>query len=219
MGDLEKIKLRHSGSLTTLWAIYESDGGFYKDFFFKASWLLSILIFLSSLFSPATSYSLMISIATQIVGVIPNLLGFSLGAYILVVGFGSSEILSVITTPIPGQQNFSLYQKLNAIFAVTVIFEIFTLIVSFIIVFLDKVLPIITISDTSVWKIAFFFMNSFWLLILVFSAVYCLLMLINIVKQIFIFAQTIHFTIYIAEKKKLQVEDQIEKEKNDERPL
>ena len=52
----------------------------------------------------------------------PNLLGFSLGGYALVVGFSNLELIKR-ATKVDGH---SIYQILNAIFALCIIFQVFT---------------------------------------------------------------------------------------------
>ncbi|WP_158795881.1 hypothetical protein [Pedobacter sp. L105] len=220
MDSPNEIKSRHIGDLTTLWKIYQSDERYYKDVFFKVSLWLTVILFLGSVLSHLSAYLLIQHIIGSITSIIPNLLGFSLGAYILIVGFGSTEILAVITRPLKGQQNFSLYQKLNSVFGITVIFQIFTLLFAFVVSFIDELLPVIYTNKSSVLYFVCGGVNLVVLFIFIFSIIYCLLMLINIIKQVFIFAQTIHFIVYLDESKKQELLNHVDisKENKIERP-
>ena len=215
MENVDEIKKRHEGSLKTLWKIYQSDEPFYYNLYFLVSLGLTIILFLVSLFSNESTYTLIQSIANSTVSVLPNLLGFSLGAYILIVGFGGTEILNVITKPLKGQKNFSFYQKLNAVFGVTVLLEIIALLISFVLIYLDKSLPILHTVKFSFIYYVIVILNLLVLFIALFAVMYSLFMLINVIKQVFIFAQTIHFCVYIS-KIKEEKEQQAKNVKKDE---
>lgn len=191
---------KHKGDIYTLWKIYVSDSPFYANVYFISSLVISAIILFLSFLSKISSYFLMIQIADKTLNLLPNLLGFNLGAYILIVGFGSMDILSLLTTPLEKQKNFSLYQKLNSIFGITIIFQIFSLLFVFCIGVWDSIQNDLFISfhipDTYINGI-----NILGLFIVLFLSTYSILLLVNIVKHVFLFAQTIHFCVNLSSHK------------------
>lgn len=196
----EERKLRHVGDIPTLWQIYVSEKPFYENLYFALSIILSILLVLLSFLSKIDSYNLMVKIADKSLNLLPNLLGFNLGAFILIVGFGSMDILSLLTTPLESQKNFSLYQKLNSIFGITIIFQIFSLLFVFCIGVWDSIQNDLFISF-HIPDIYINGLNVLGLFIVLFLSTYSILLLINIVKHVFLFAQTIHFCVNLSSHK------------------
>lgn len=192
--EIEDIKERHKGDILTLWKIYNSDKPFYDNFYFKFSIITTFITSLGVLCFKSDIYRLIFSISDFSIGALPTLLGFNLGAYILIVGFGSSDILAIITRPLEKQNNYSFYQKLNGVLGISVIVQIVTLFFAFVL----KVWKDIQIDYD--WNIECIilpsFLNIIIFFIIMFLVTYSLLLLINVVKHVFMFAQTIHFFIY-----------------------
>lgn len=192
--EIQDLKDRHKGDILTLWKIYESDNSFYNNFYFKASLLTSIFLAILAFVFKVDIYELIKTTCEISLNILPNLLGFNLGAYILIVGFGSTDILAVITKPLKAHNNYSFYQKLNGVLGISVIVQILTLFVTFLFRIWDSIqVKFIynSISDKLVMII-----NIVSLLFIFLLVIYSFLLLINVVKHVFMFAQTIHLCIY-----------------------
>jgi len=192
--EIEDLKQRHKGDISTLWKIYNVDKPFYDNFYFKFSFATTIVALLVVFVLKSDIYNLICFISEISVGALPTLLGFNLGAYILIVGFGSSDILAIITKPLEGQNNYSFYQKLNSVLGVSVVVQIITLFLTFII----KVWKEIQVDYYWNIKCIIFpvILNIITFFFVMFLVTYSFLLLINVVKHVFLFAQTIHFFIY-----------------------
>jgi len=208
--DSDEIKSKHKGDIRTLWKIYQSDEPFFKNYFFKVSGYLAFAFTLISLFTTVDTYALIIHIVNTGIGILPNLLGFNLGAYILIVGFGGTEILSVITRPLKGQDNYSFYQKLNGVLGIAVIVQILTLVTLLLLNLWED------IQDKFIWElhnnVLIKGINVLTLFLISLFSFYSILILVNVIKHVFMFAQTIHFCIYTDRLKKIN--DEEEKIKN-----
>jgi hypothetical protein len=85
-------------------------------------------------------FDFLVKINEMALNLLPNLLGFNLGAYTLFITFGGSEFLKKIVGFKEG--NYSFYQKNSAIFAITLIIQLFSLIYSYIVsIFLELKIP------------------------------------------------------------------------------
>ena len=195
--DNEEVKTIHKGDLWTLWKIYQSDQKFYENFFFKLSCYLTLAFIISSFLTTISTYELILKVINTSIAILPNLIGFNLGAYILVVGFGSTEILKAITKPLQGQNKFSFYQKLNGVLGVSIIIQIAALLASFLFSLWNEIQKSLIWIPQNKCLIALIIMiNIFVLFLITLLVIYSFLLLINVVKHVFMFAQTIHFCIY-----------------------
>lgn len=189
--DKEEFKKKHKGDIPTLWKIYTSEKKFYQNIYFKASICFSIFLLFLSLVSNTPSYTLIIKVVNSILNLLPSLLGFNLGAYILIVGFASNQIFTMISQPLEGKKNFSLYQKLNGVLGIAVIVQILSLLTSFSINLWDG------IQENLKWQIKNSYIigtiNFIGLFIVIFFSVYSIMLLVNVVKHVFLFAQTVQF--------------------------
>lgn len=203
--EIESLKKLHLGDVKTIWKIYQKDETFYKNIYFVLSLVISILFSLTTLFAQKTSFEFIDNFVPIIISIVPSLLGFNLGAYILIVGFGSIEILNDLSEPISDDNDYSMYQRLISIMSISVIIQILTLIISVIIVSIVKleIDPFLNLRYLLV-------INSLILFVLFFLLIYSILNMINIVKHVFLFAQTIHFVVTINKKnaKKKIIEEQ-----------
>jgi hypothetical protein len=122
-----------------------------------------------------------IAVATEITTALPNLFGFTLGGYALIIGLGNEKLLQIICE-IPPRKKTSLYQQLNAAFSLTLIIQFFAFLVGLFykLVFSDNK-PMQGLSITILQKYILFavFFLSFW----------SLLALLDIAMKIFNIAQ------------------------------
>lgn len=89
------------------------------------------LIFLCCI-CPEKLYSNLLFVCNINLDVFPNLLGFTLGGFAVLVGFSNGDLLKRSSESEKG--NYSVYQILNAIFASHLILQIATLMISYMVV-------------------------------------------------------------------------------------
>lgn len=210
--DEKELKKKHKGDIPTLWEIYVSDRQFYKNKYFIISFISAIIALLLGSLSEISYYELILKVANLGISLIPSLLGFNLGAYILIVGFGGTEILSVITKPLEQQKKFSFYQKLNGVLGISVITQIITLFCAFSLNVWDNLqLGIDCNYDIKIIYWWATLINILVYFILIFLSLYSILLLISVVKHVFMFAQTIHFCITVNKLKEGGMEENSKK--------
>ena len=195
MQDNEIIKFKedHQGDWKTFFKIYESDKPFWETWFFFAPLILSAIFVITGLFFSVDFYYLLTKeILPNIFSTIPSLLGFSLGGFILVVGFGSLEILRNITISLQKQKGFSFYQKMISVLGVSVLIQILTLSLNFTIQIINS------LGLTSDYY-ASTIINSIVTFVLVFLVFYSFSQLLVVVRHVFMFGQTIQANIRIEE--------------------
>jgi hypothetical protein len=137
--------------------------------------------------------NLILEIKTVMINALPNLLGFTIAGYSLMVGFIQSGMLEKITEPIKDSK-FSLYQRMSSTFALNIITQALALILAVIIHFisyLDSNSKVgFRLCPSAIPTVNFIglILISFWFAI-------SLLMIIQIVLNIFSFSQLHHYFI------------------------
>lgn len=147
--------------------------------------LISLILSCFSFFHCNDVRSLLIDFNNLIISVFPNLLGFTLGGYALIIGFGNNKLLKKFTVKSTDSQN-SLFQKINSVFAYAIIIQTVTL-GSSVIIFLINKLGLKSIFHA--------YINSFGLFIISFLTFYSLFLLYKMVINIFDFGQLHHFDL------------------------
>lgn len=134
--------------------------------------------------------------------VFPNIIGFNLSAYAIVLSYSGLEIAKNFMKPLPNKSH-SLLQKTSAVFAFSVLIQCLTLIISFIVYILmsdekavDNMKEMIDFSLC--WK---FLIKVVYFLIL-FLALYSINLLMYTVINIFNIGQASHYLISKDNKKK-----------------
>jgi hypothetical protein len=132
-------------------------------------------------------------ISGMAVSVLPNLLGFLLGGYTILIGFGNVDLLKSATKVYP-ESGISLFQTLSSIFAVTILVQSLTLILGLVAHFglqlqvskeglFSWLYPLVPILD------------GIGFLALFFTVFYSVFALRDMVLNIFGFAQMYHQTL------------------------
>jgi energy-coupling factor transporter transmembrane protein EcfT len=119
--------------------------------------------------------------------VFPNLIGFVLAGYAIVVGFGNKDFLKMTSEPENGKMSF--YQTYSYIYA----FSLIILIVTLITAVLFKFLSVICCSVGTVYFVQC--MNHIGLFILIFLISLSLISLLFMVINVFNLAQMHHFAL------------------------
>ncbi len=151
--------------------------------------LLPLIAFLGKL----DSTSLICDIVNLMISFLPCILGFTIAGYALIIGFVQSNMLNSISEPAKDSK-FSLYQIMSAKFALNIILQSIALLIAFIIHFINY-FDVNNKLDI-IWSDKFItFVNLIGLSILFFWFSISLLLVIQIVINIFGFSQLHHYFI------------------------
>jgi len=138
-------------------------------------------------------YPLLIEIKNNIINFLPNILGFTVAGYALVVGFIQTDLLERITER---EENspYSLYQKMSSIFAINILLQGFSLLIAYLFHYINY-LDLNNKLNFSFSPYYIAFTNWIGLTIITFCLTFSLLMVLQIVINIFNFSQLHHYLI------------------------
>ncbi len=158
---------------------------------FIASIIISFICFIILSFHSDSDYYILLSkIINLNISVFPNLLGFCIGGYALIIGFGHKEMLEKMSTPLSDKKsNMSYFQITSSIFAVSIIIQIIAFLTSY---FISH---IIDIGFYSVNGLLCKYINISVITLILFLSVYSISLLYYMVINIFTFGQMMHFCI------------------------
>jgi len=166
--------------------------GTFKKFPFYGSLILSVLIVaLISSFHAEILYSYLQITAEILVAFFPSLLGFSLGGYALVVGFSNVDLIKKGSSI----EKHSLYQILNAIFSLSIIFQVFTTILCLSVNWFIKVnFSVLVNNNIETFNNS---INAVVLFFLLFGSIYSLCLTPYVVTNLFTLSQlnNLHLTV------------------------
>ncbi|MGN5953204.1 hypothetical protein ACP6L2_01190 [Sphingobacterium lactis] len=181
----EKIKRLHGTSWKDFFKIYPIYENLKKSKLFKLSLFLCFIFSCFSFYSES-SFVLLVKVNELNLSIIPNVLGFALGGYAMLIGGFSDSILSKLVKI--DAEEYNTFQKTSATFGVALL----SMCVSLILNYLIKWFINTEISNH------FSLTNHFALLINVsvifiinIISIYSIFLTINIVKNIFAFSQFI----------------------------
>lgn len=187
----EQIKKNHSSKWPVIWYIYNKNQKFYKGVMFLTSSVFSLFIIITSIVLEVDFFRLICEITDLYISIIPNLLGFNLGAYALLIGLTSSTFLPHLTKGI--DKDVTFFQKASSVFAFCIALQALTLIFAFVI---KQIVLLQELSD----KAHIFLNNDIISLINVpiffilnFIGIYSILLILMLVKNIFGLSQTANF--------------------------
>lgn len=179
----------HKTGFSGLWSIYDKKKLFYSLITPLAfSILFTILLSLTS----KNLYLTINEVITLVLSIVPNLLGFLLGGYALIVGFGNERFLQSLTKQVKGD-SITYYQKFSSVFAFTIYSLSISLIIGIIFSFCLKVPAPLCIPASFILSI-----NVTALFILLFFLIYSGFLLPTMVMNIFDFSQIHHIKLYSA---------------------
>ena len=102
-----------------------------SDLPFLFSLLITILGVIAFIVTEKSSYVLLIWFIDMVKSLFPNLLGFCLGGYAILIGFGNTDLLKSLTRKLRSI-NKSVFQLLSAVFAFSLILQSVSLIISYV---------------------------------------------------------------------------------------
>lgn len=125
-----------------------------------------------------------------LLSLLPNLLGFCIGGYALIIGACSMEIIKKMSTPLNNNKNkLSFYQILSSVFASTLVIQCFTLLLTYL-VHLFMLLELKTSNEFLGYVI-----NIFLVFILVLFSLLSISLLYYTIINIFNLGQSVHFCV------------------------
>lgn len=158
---------------------------------FVVASILSISIYTISWFSSKSYICQLIELSETNVSVFPNLLGFNLGGYAIIVGFSSLELIKSMMRP-QRRKKHSLFQETSSIFAFSIVLQAIVLVVSFLI----KVIDLLDLKNYfNLFAFGYKVFNALSTVIypiLLFITIYALVLLPFIIINVFTFGQMNH---------------------------
>lgn len=190
----QELKDRHQYSIKGIFPKY-----IIRKFLCSCSMLVSIVIafvlsFLILYFRIEDTFVLLEDIIEITLNLLPNLLGFCIGGYALIIGMGNIEALKKMSSPMKKRENLSLFQILSSIFAGSLVLQCITLLLSFIIQILLK-LKLPAYSN----QIAII-VNSLTIISVLFFSVLSVVLLYYTVINLFNYGQSMHFLIRLEKR-------------------
>lgn len=141
-------------------------------------------------------YNFIKEIVKILLGLLPNLLGFCIGGYALIIGACNMSIIKRISEPLKEKNNLSYYQVLSSVFACTLIIQCFTLLWVYII----NIVMLFNIETTS--NIIGYATNMIAICSILLLSFMSLSLLFYTILNIFNLGQSVHFCVRLDNNKK-----------------
>ena len=187
--EMENLKNNHKTSIKGIYTQYICKKLFHS-LRLKISVILSAICFvLLFFFIQIDYYEILTKIINTNISIFPSLLGFCVGGYALIIGFGHKEMLQKMSDPIENKSNMSFFQIMSSVFAASTIILIITFLLSYIILFL------INLEFVSTNELLCKIINIFTISLIIFFSIYSIILIYYMVINIFNFGQAMHFCI------------------------
>ena len=123
----QELKNSHKFSIKGIFPKY-----IIRKFLYSYSMLISvgitaILSFLIIYFKLENTFTLLDEIINITLDLLPNILGFCIGGYALIIGIGNIEALKKMSSPMEKRDNLSFFQILSSVFAGSLVLQCITL--------------------------------------------------------------------------------------------
>lgn len=191
--EIEQIKKDHPFSYEGIFYSYD-----WKEikasYPFLLSILLSFVLLIATYFSEKNSYEVVCMWTSQILSIFPNLLGFNLGGYALIIGFGNAELVQSMTKK-SEKKKTTVFQKLSGIFAFAILLQLSAFVVSFLVNFF------VQLKFSSSNDLLINIVNIPITLIISFLGFWGLFIVPNLVSNVFTFGQMHHAQLTTKRKK------------------
>jgi|GEM_PF-1707890 len=178
--DLAEFKKNHEASWRTFFKIYPIKKNLLKSRTFRLAVIINFIIALAIPFADNT-FVILKEFVDIILVVFPSLLGFSIGAYALLTGIFSERILTRIIKE-DKLTKINLFQITSATFGAALLVLSLTLILSFFIKQIIVIGVLTAIPVSVAFEVGF---NTLITFVINLFASYSILLLINIIKNIF----------------------------------
>lgn len=190
----QELKNSHKFSIKGIFPKY-----IIRKFLYSYSMLISIgitaiLSFLIIYFKLENTFTLLDEIINITLDLLPNILGFCIGGYALIIGIGNIEALKKMSSPMEKRDNLSFFQILSSVFAGSLVLQCITLLLSFIIKIILKLE--ITVFSKSIAIVV----NCLTIISILFLSTLSLVLLYYTVINLFNYGQSMHFLIRLEKK-------------------
>lgn len=212
MEDRNDLKSLHATSWKGIWFILKNRKIFQDTEFILSATIAFLTILLCLSVSIEQTFKYLSETVSLILGFFPNLFGFSLGGFAIVVGFSNNEVIKNNSNP----DGFSLYQILNAVFSFCLLTQVLTTVLSFFISWFIK-LDLNIFNSTPFVTTIGALINSITLGLIVFGAIYSILLTPSIILNLFSLSQVnnLFFTIQKLSENKKSLNDTNEQDKRE----
>ncbi|MCT4587304.1 MAG: hypothetical protein N4A71_05735 [Carboxylicivirga sp.] len=189
--DEKKEFEKHDVHFKTLFKIYGGFYGFITSIYFWFALVCSVFfILINSFLLGIEEFELINKVVGVLLSTFPSILGFNIGAYALVIGFGDKSVLDKIRES-EGENGYSLFQTIGGTFAVSVLIQSFTFMIAFLVNLFTESFGDLNALNLSYSTISSF--NRIIAFIVLFSALYSVALIPKIVLNVFSFSQLYHF--------------------------
>jgi uncharacterized protein YqhQ len=182
----EILKKTHQTSYKGLFVVYN------KKKFIRSVWIpcgISLLVFISIVLSDKNVVEIIKSINSVVLGSMPSLLGFVLGGYAIIIGFGNEKFMKS-TAKITAEKPISYYQNFSSVFA----FSILSLSASLVLAFVFYLFSL-TETPSFIPDLIIDIVNYFSLFCLIMTTTYSIFQIPVMIINIFSFSQTHHINL------------------------
>ena len=187
---LDELKQRHPAGFAGLWATYPVK---QRRRGLRIPLILSAVLLIFYLLAGNDPLALILNFTQLTFSVVPSLLGFLLGGYTILIGFGNADLLRA-TTRTSIKSPVSLFQTMSSVFAVCILAQIFCLMVAGLLYFTTQI-KIVSGSFLSNFAPSFGVLNFCGLSVLLFALTYSMATLPTMLINIFNFAQAYHYKL------------------------
>lgn len=142
------------------------------------------------------SYEALRTICDLVITLLPNLLGFCIGGYALIIGAGNLDIMRRMSVPLEKKGRLSYYQIMSSVFAMSLVIQCFTLFIAFIVNIL------LNIEFTPINYLTGVVVNFTIISVVLLLTVFSMMLLYYTILNIFNFGQSTHFAIRFDEENK-----------------
>ncbi len=188
--EINDIKKRHRGDFKTLFVIYKKDGRLLKSKQLWSAVIVTIVLahIIFNYTTPINQLKILTELVEKVLSIFPNVLGFTLTGYVLIVGIGWNDFMDTITDQ--DDDGYSLFQQISSIFAWGIIVQSFSLIVSYI---------VSLIYSVGIYSPCANVINSAVLIVIMLLSFYSLFLIIRLVLNVFHYGQEVQY--FFTEKK------------------
>ncbi len=176
------MELYHKPGWKSVWRIY-SRANLKKSITIPLT--VSTCLIVICAFSEKDYFSMLKYVSETVISIGPNILGFTLSGYALMMGMSSSEFIKGLIKHKPAGKAYSLYQLLNSTFAVVLFLMFITILQGIIVGFIVE----LNLNFPFKSDILLCIYNGFWLWLLLFFITYMITSIKDIVMNIFNFGQ------------------------------
>ena len=196
MANSDDLISRHQQGLKGILNKYTFKKFYTSNYFFfciALTCILTVVPVLSSN-SPETIYKLIEDISSTVLSAFPSLLGFSLAGYALIIGTINIGVMRRMSEPQESMGSLSFFQFVSSVFAFSVLIQCVTLLAAFVIHVVLKQEWEMLLCISCNW------VNIPVYGILLFLVIESMVLLGNMVINIFTYGQSVHLCLRVEEE-------------------